>query len=809
MRANSSDPQDTVTATQPIKAERLRLLDLVSKYRQPIGLAVTLLLFAIALIACRHLLSELDLYALHDSILEVPKPALIGALGATVVGFIILLGYEWSASRYAGVTLAPRTLALGGFTAFAIGNAIGLSMLSGGSVRYRLYARHGLGASDVAHMTLFASLSLGCALPPLAALATLSNLPAASAALGLSETLLGVIAAGVLLLATVLAIGIYRRRLPEQPYPDNLLVKAGRRTLRLPGRRLTFLQLVITALDVAAAATVLYLLLPEAPPFGAFMLIYLLALAAGVLSHVPGGVGVFEAILLAAFADKLGAAPLAAALLLYRMIYVVLPLLIACVFLLVNEAQRLFQTQQSLRVASGLAAPVLAVLVFLSGVVLLFSGATPEIDSRLENIGFLIPHRLIDASHFGASLIGVLCLLLAQGLRRRLSAAWMLTMVLLLTGALLSLLKGFDWEEASLMIMTAVLLAIFRRSFYRASRLTELPFSPLYLVASVCVLGASIWLLLFAYQDVPYSHQLWWQFTLDADAPRALRSALGSAVLLVVVSLTWLLRTARPVIKLPDAEELAKAAEIVNASDQPDGGLVLTGDKAILLHPAGNAFLMYAHRGRSLVALYDPIGPTQQRAELIWQFRDLCDVHHARPVFYQVRAENLPFYMDIGLTAIKLGEEARVDLRRFDIESKGKEMKDLRYTWNRGGRDGLSLEIYEVGQAPLDELKVISDAWLTGKNVREKGFSLGRFSPEYLQHFRIAIIHFEGKPVAFANLLETTSHELASLDLMRAHPDAPKLTMEFMMVGLILHYKQHGYGRFSLGMVPCPACSHV
>ena len=191
MRANSSDPQDTVTATQPIKAERLRLLDRISKYRQPIGLAVTLLLFAIALIACRHLLSELDLYALHDSILEVPKPALLGALGATVVGFIILLGYEWSASRYAGVTLAPRILALGGFTAFAIGNAIGLSMLSGGSVRYRLYARHGLGASEVAHMTLFASLSLGCALPPLAALATLSNLPAASAALGLVRDVAG------------------------------------------------------------------------------------------------------------------------------------------------------------------------------------------------------------------------------------------------------------------------------------------------------------------------------------------------------------------------------------------------------------------------------------------------------------------------------------------------------------------------------------------------------------------------------------------------------------------------------------------
>ncbi|MGE8420337.1 bifunctional lysylphosphatidylglycerol flippase/synthetase MprF [Pseudomonas sp.] len=802
MRSQRSETEAPVTSALPNAAQHLRWIDRLSRYRQPISLAVTLLLFTIALIACRHLLSELDIYALHDSLLDVPPAALTGAVLATVVGFIILLGYEWSASRYAGVQLPLQTLAMGGFSAFAIGNAIGLSLLSGGSVRYRLYARQGVAAAEVARMTLFASLSLGCALPPLAALATLSNLSAAAAALHLPQALLAAIALAVLGLALLLMYGLYRRRLPEQPLADNLLVRIGRRTLRLPGARLTFLQLLITALDVAAAATVLYLLLPDAPPFGAFLLVYLLALAAGVLSHVPGGVGVFEAVLLAAFADQLGAAPLAAALLLYRLIYVVLPLLLACALLLASEARRFILARQAIRAASGLAAPVLAVLVFLSGVVLLFSGATPEIDERLQHLGFLIPHRLIDASHFGASLIGVLCLLLAQGLRRRLSAAWMLTTILLLVGALLSLLKGFDWEEASILTFTACLLALFRRSFYRPSRLLELPFSPVYLAASACVLGASIWLLLFAYQDVPYSHQLWWQFTLDADAPRGLRSALGSAVLLVAVALTWLLRTARPVIDLPNAQELQRASVILQASDQPDGGLALTGDKALLFHPDGDAFLMYAHRGRSLVALYDPIGPAQKRAEMIWQFRDLCDVHHARPVFYQVRAENLPFYMDIGLTAIKLGEEARVDLKRFDLDAKGKEMKDLRYTWNRGGRDGLSLEVHEPGQAPLDELKVISDAWLSGKNVREKGFSLGRFSPEYLQHFRIALIRFEGRPVAFANLLETHSRELASLDLMRAHPQAPKLTMEFMMIGLIQHYKSQAYTRFSLGMVP-------
>ncbi|MCY1268256.1 hypothetical protein D9M70_167170 [compost metagenome] len=797
MRANSSSAPDA-----PLHLPRQSLLDKLSAYRQPIGVAVTLLLFALALIACYHLLKEIDPDTLHAAVLAVPGSALIGALAAMVLGFVVMLGYEWSASRFAGVTLPTPLLLTGGFTAFAIGNAVGLSMLSGGSVRYRLYARNGVGAGEVARMTLFSSLALGCALPPLAALAALSDLVPAAAALRLPEWMVATLALGVLLFCALLVIGIERRRLPEQPSPDSHLVRVGRRSIRLPGLRLSLLQLAITALDVAIAASVLYLLLPEAPPFGAFLLVYLIALAAGVLSHVPGGVGVFEAVLLAAFAGQIGTAPLAAALLLYRLIYVVLPLIVACLLLLVIEVRRALIAQQALRIASGMAAPVLALLVFISGIVLLFSGATPTVDTRLEELGFLVPHRLIDASHFAASLVGVLCLLLAHGLRRRLSAAWALTLGLLLSGAVLSLLKGFDWEEALILSVTAVLLLVFRRAFYRRSRLMEMPFSPLYLVAAICVLGASVWLLLFAYQDVPYSHELWWQFALDGDAPRGLRAALGSCLLLAAVTLAWLLRTEPPTIHEPSGEELDRAARILARSEQPDGGLALTGDKALLFHPGDDAFIMYARRGRSLVALYDPIGPAQARAELIWQFRDLCDQHHARPVFYQVRAENLPFYMDIGLTALKLGEEARVDLRRFDLESKGKDMKDLRYTWNRGQRDGLSIEFHEAGQAPLDELKAISDAWLDGKNVREKGFSLGRFTPQYLRHFRIAIVRFQGRAVAFVNLLETEGKELASLDLMRVHPEAPKLTMEFLMLGLILHYKAQGHARFSLGMVP-------
>lgn len=772
------------------------------RQRHLIGLGLSLLLFGLALLACWHLVREINPDQVRDSLAAVPPRALFAAMLATVLGFLLMLAYEWSASRYADVRLPASTLALGGFCAFAIGNAVGLSALSGGSVRYRLYTRNGLGAGDVARMSLFASLSLGISLPILAALAALFDLADASAALRLPAPLLALLAVAVLLAALALGLLLARKRLAERPAPGCWQVDLGRFSLRLPGVRMSLVQLLISSLDVLIAASVLYCLLPEAPPFSSFVLIYMLALAAGVLSHVPGGVGVFEAVLLAAFSSRIDPAGLVAAMLLYRLLYVMLPLLAAGLLLLAVEARRLWFPRQVARVASNLAVPLLALLVFFAGAVLLFSGVTPTMDEHLEALGFLLPPPLIAASHLAASLVGTLCLLLAQGLRRRLSAAWVLTLVLLCLGVVLSLLKGFDWPEALVLAAIAGVLALFRREFYRPSRLLDMPASGLALAATSGVIAASVWLLLFVYQDVAYSHQLWWQFELDGNAPRGLRAALGSALVLLAVGLTWLLRATPPSIRLPDGEALARARTIVEASRQPEGGLALSGDKALLFHPDGQAFLMYARRGRSLVALFDPIGPSAARAELIWQFRDLCDRHHARPVFYQVRAENLPGYIDIGLTALKLGEEALVDLHTFDLASNGKEMKALRYTWNRGQRDGLSLELHAPGAAPLDALQGISAAWLAGKQVREKGFSLGRFSPEYLAHFRVAVVRFEGRAVAFANLLECQTRAVASLDLMRVLPDAPKSTMEFLMLGLIQQFQGEGYARFSLGMVP-------
>lgn len=195
-------------------------------------------------------------------------------------------------------------------------------------------------------------------------------------ALYLNETLLVIIASAVIVSYIIFLFIISRFISPNYPSIDSRHLSLGLITIRVPSMRITMLQFVITLLDMLAASTVLYCLLPNSAdiPFGTFLTVYLLALAAGVLSHVPGGLGVFEVVLLAAFKSQLDQPGLLAALFLYRLIYVVMPLVVACLVLLVAEARQFASSRHAARLASSVAAPVMALLVFISGVTLIFSG---------------------------------------------------------------------------------------------------------------------------------------------------------------------------------------------------------------------------------------------------------------------------------------------------------------------------------------------------------------------------------------------------------------------------------------------------
>jgi len=199
----------------------------------------------------------------------------------------------------------------------------------------------------------------------------------------------------------------------------------------------------------------------------------------------------------------------------------------------------------------------------------------------------------------------------------------------------------------------------------------------------------------------------------------------------------------------------------------------------------------------------DPIGEVTAFDELLYQFLEQADRNGAKAVFYEASADLLPAYLDLGLSLFKLGEEARVDLSAFSLQ--GKKHDAQRSARNRFGKLNYQFEILTGPdvEAALSALRQISDAWLTSKNTREKGFSLGFFAEDYISRTDVAVIKDEtGHIQAFANIWKTDAKEELSIDLMRYHPDSPKGIMDFLFSELMLWGQVQHYQWFSLGMAP-------
>jgi phosphatidylglycerol lysyltransferase len=262
------------------------------------------------------------------------------------------------------------------------------------------------------------------------------------------------------------------------------------------------------------------------------------------------------------------------------------------------------------------------------------------------------------------------------------------------------------------------------------------------------------------------------------------------------------MRPAPADLPLPDAAVIERARRVISLTDETYANLALLGDKKLMFAKDDSGFVMFQPVGRSWVAMGDPVGPAAMREELVWAFREACDRFAVRPVFYQVSVENLPIYIDTGLALSKLGEEARVDLAAFDLE--GRARADLRNAHRRGQREGASFNVLPAAAVPaqLQTLRAVSDDWLATKSIAEKGFSLGRFAPDYLCNFDCATVSIGGRIVAFANLWATENRAELSVDLMRHASDAPRGLMDYLFIEIMLWGKQAGFRWFNLGMAP-------
>ncbi|MBL8272122.1 MAG: bifunctional lysylphosphatidylglycerol flippase/synthetase MprF [Steroidobacter sp.] len=750
---------------------------------------ISLLLFD----AFRVLLAEVRFSEVMRQMEAEPLQDLLLALLATALSYLILTGYDLSAMKYAEVRIKRSTVLLTSFIAYALGNTVGLGVLTGGAVRMRLYTAAGIDANKVAQVIAFNASAFTFGTAAFGAAGLLWGAEGVAQLAHMPAWLLRVIA-GAVLLAVIAFIALSARR--------REVMVAWRWKVRLPPAKLAVQQLVISALDLLASAAALWFLLPEgAVDPAAFMAWYSIALVLGILSHVPGGLGVFEAVILLACGDRAPVEHVVSALVLYRVVYYLLPLVVAAILLAAYE------------VRSGIAAPIgraavrlspmlLATMTFIAGGWLLVSGVTPASAQATDMLALQVPLTLVEASHFLGSVTGFAMIVIARGLLHRLDAAWWSAFVLALIAAVLAMPKGFALIQACYLILLAILLYLSRAQFDRRSALFSNPLRGVWLISVVWMVAATVFLLFFVYRSVDYTNELWWQFEFNANAPRSLRAMVGVVVAGFGIALWQLLRPSPGEPDLPPPEELDKASSIVRVQSSAEANLALMGDKHLLFSTQGNAFIMYGRQGRSWISLFDPVGRAAEWPELIWRFIELATDHGGRPTFYQVRGESLPLYLDAGLRAFKLGEYAYVQLQEFTI--KGSKRSHLRQAINRGERDGLEFFIAQPDEvaALLPELRVVSDAWLEGQDTREKGFSLGTFHPPYVVRQPFALVRQHGQLVAFANLLTTQVKNEASIDLMRQQPLAPAGTMDFLFTKLMLHFQAEGYQRFGLGMAP-------
>lgn len=754
----------------------------------------------VALLAVRSLLARTSWRAVQERFAELPPSVFGWAALATLAGYVSLGLYDVVAIRSLQRELPPRRTMAGGMVAFAVSNALGFPLLTGSAIRLRLWTSWGLSAQEIARGIACNSLTfwLGAS----SVLGVTAWLEPATLAQAVPIGAIGIRALGTLALLAPAAYLITASR--------GVTLRVGGEQVPLPRVRVAVAQLVVALADWACAAMVLRLLLPlPGLSFPAFAGLFVAAQVVGVLSHVPGGLGVFEAGMLLLLKGRATPPELLGALLAFRAVYYVGPFLVAVVALggweVAMQGGRLQQwSLPARRVLRGVAPHLLSGATFAAGALLLFSGATPAVPERLTGLDLLLPLGVIEAAHLLASLMGAMLLLTASGLRQRLDGAWYLSVAALVVGILASLLKGFDWEEAILVSVVLVTLLPARRFFYRRSRLTAAMLTPGWLAAMVAVLLGTLLLTEFAYRHVSYRPELWWHVSIQGDAPRSLRALVAAAVLLIIASGRHLLAISRPERQaLPTADELARVSRVLATQSGTQGFLALTADKSLLFAEGDDAFLMYGVAGRSWIAMGDPVGPTPARRELVWRFRELADRAGGHTVFYQVGPEHLGLYIDLGLVLSKLGEEAHVPLAEFTLE--GRDRKSLRRTHTAlGEREGCTVEIIPPSGVPslLPDLAAVSTAWLAHHHGREKGFSLGGFDPAYLARLPVAIVRQRGRLVAFANLWQAADHSELSVDLMRHLPDAPNGTMDFLFTELMLRGRAEGYHHFNLGMAP-------
>ena len=618
--------------------------------RGPPVLGVLLLIGAIYVV--QHEFRTLRIGDIHRALMQIPRRSLAVAFGWTLAAYGVLTFYDRLGTWYAGRAVSYGRVAFASFCAYALSHNLGFAAVSGAAVRYRLYAHWGLAPAQIARVIAFCSLTFGLGGMALAGTILVIE-PGAVPFLGERAPRWIMYGFGGVLWAIDGGYIVLSRLMPR--------LRLFGHAVELPGWRTALLQVLLATLDVAVTAAIFYALLPPAHGLNylRFVGVYLASYSAGLLATLPGGIGVFDGAMLLGLAPYLPAPRIVGAILVFRLYYYIIPLFLAGSLFAGNEfllRGRMLLRPGAMAPIGRISEPDFAVAagagaVALCGFLLLALGVLEQrpdyswIDADFAAVA-------AQAGEFMPSLIGAALMVLAIALSQRVNLAWAATLLLLLLGAALMVAQGEPLWVPGVLLFACVLIAPYRRAFYRHARLLSGPLDaatavPL-LTLGMCVLALAA----FERHVRWLADNSFWEVILSPDVPNSLRTSVALTVALGLFAFWRLLRPRRVTWAPWHAQQRLRYAAL--GATPPDAA------EGVVWGEAERAAIPFCRLGATLLAFGDPAGGAGDRVSAIWRLRDLARQEGRRPAVWRAGPELLRVYADLGLSALPLDAAGRV-----------------------------------------------------------------------------------------------------------------------------------------------------
>lgn len=440
-----------------------------------------------------------------------------------------------------------------------------------------------------------------------------------------------------------------------------------------------------------------------------------------------------------------------------------------------------------------------AFLIFSSGVLLLISAMFPRILSRLKLASQLFPIELLQLSQRLSILIGIILIVVSKEVLFRVKRSYTATIYLLIIGCAFTLMKGLNFEEAIFILATLSLTILSKSSFYRES--IPIKRGSVALVSIFSIIFITLYLRVSHKVNLLFTHKH--SFKLFTNYKDFIATGAISYILFIIFLLSWYYRRKKiedtTIYSTFDEDKLATF--LTSNTGNSLTHLIFLKDKRLFWANDDKVLFAYSKFKDKIVVLGEPLGDEKHLAKGLEEFQTYLDLFGYTPIFYQVSDKTLSLFHDYGYYFFKLGEEAIINLENFNLN--GSKKSNFRNTINKFHKNNFTFEVINPPHSTiiLNELSNISDEWL--ENRKEKGFSLGWFDINYLQKSPLCLVKDNlGNIIAFTSIMPNYDNETISLDLMRFKNNTPNSTMDFLIINILLYYKEIDFKYFNFGMAP-------